>query len=117
MKISKTTKLPGVFTRAYLAKYLEDADWIPDGTTADSKANWAGTKGRWVVTVEFTPEADLEIEHMCGCAPYKLICDGAWYGPCKDGKHHRFECPVAEMAMKEAKWPCGKLKYPEMSEP
>ena len=38
------------------------------------------------------------------------------FGPCPDGKYHDTTCPVARKAMTEAKWPCGKLRYPELSE-
>ncbi len=37
------------------------------------------------------------------------------FGPCSDGLYHRTECPVARKAMREATWPCGKLRYPELS--
>lgn len=41
----------------------------------------------------------------------------AWstFGPCSDGKYHDTTCPVARSAMKDARWPCGKLRYPELS--
>jgi hypothetical protein len=38
--------------------------------------------------------------------------NGSWFGPCADGKHHRTSCPVGAKAMREAKWPCGRLRYP-----
>ena len=68
------------------------------------------TRGRWIVKVEFTPEADLEIERQCTCGPVHALRVHTWFGPCADGKSHLHECPVAKMAMKEAKWPSGKLK-------
>ncbi len=37
------------------------------------------------------------------------------FGPCDDGKYHLTTCPVAREAMAKAKWPCGKLRYPELS--
>jgi hypothetical protein len=36
------------------------------------------------------------------------------FGPCPDGKYHDTTCPIARKAMAEAKWPCGRLKYPEL---
>lgn len=71
--------------------------------------------GHWTITIEFTPEADLELERCCTC-PVEGLGIHAWYGPCADGKGHAHQCAVAIAAMKEAKWPCGKLKYPELSE-
>lgn len=39
------------------------------------------------------------------------------FGPCKDGRWHDSTCPVARKEMAEAKWPCGRRKYPDVTGP
>jgi hypothetical protein len=50
----------------------------------------------------------------CTCAALPGI-DGVWFGPCGDGRNHRPWCPIARRAMTAAKWPCGKIRFPELS--
>ena len=46
---------------------------------------------------------------------YEGVQSFSTFGPCKDGKWHDTACPVARKEMAEARWPCGKRKYPEVS--
>lgn len=50
------------------------------------------------------------------CSRQDLIQDGGWFGPCGDNLAHHQSCPVARDAMRRAKWPCGKPRYPELSQ-
>lgn len=55
----------------------------------------------------FKPKTD-----GCRCVdPSNTV--GVWFGPCDDGLNHQVGiCPVANRAMSNAKWPCGKPRFP-----
>ena len=47
-------------------------------------------------------------------APPDAMNTWSTFGPCGDGRYHDTTCPVAREAMRAAKWPCGKPRYPEL---
>jgi hypothetical protein len=98
---------------SYQRGWLAGVAWEKSMEQLDVSAYQScGRSGDGRPEVDPPPPTDPINEPCPSCPP---IVGDAWstFGPCKDGKWHRSECPIARAEMAAAKWPCGRLKYPE----